>query len=301
MRRAVLFALGLFATEGGCTSTSTRELPACLAPLPNTGPATLIAVGDLSLCDDPSGELTAAMVDAIPGTIALLGDNVYEAGSLTEFLDCFEPRWGRHRARTRPAVGNHEYRTPDAGAYYAYFCGLTGEPFKGWYSYELGTWHVVVLNSNCGKIDCAVDSEQLRWLRDDLAQHPSRCTLAYFHHPRFNSGSVGDEARVGPMWDALYGAGVELVLNGHEHAYERFAPQAPSGALDETKGIVELIVGTGGRTPPSPLRHLKANSRLRLGLGQAALLVLDLHAGSYEFRLVREDGQLLDTGGAVCH
>lgn len=285
----------------GCASEE-RELPACLTPPPNPGgtEATMIAVGDLALCENPAGEKLATMIDAMPGTVAVLGDNVYEAGSLDEFLDCYEPTWGRHRARTRPAVGNHEYRTPHAGAYFAYFCGLSGETYKGWYSYDLGAWHVVVLNSNCGDVGCDVDSEQARWLRADLAAHPSRCTLAYFHHPRFNSGAHGAESRVAPLWDALHAAGAELVLNGHEHAYERFAPQTPSATRDDARGIVEIIVGTGGRSP-SALRGTQPNSVLRLAGSWAALLALDLHESGWDFRLVREDGTVLDSGHGDCH
>jgi len=291
---------GLALSILGCAEPH-RTLPACADPADAATSAdpTLLAVGDLALCHDPSAATLAAFFDRNEGTIGVLGDIVYESGSLDELLDCYEPAMGRHRGRTRPSVGNHEYRTPHAGAYFSYFCGLGGEPFKGWYSYELGAWHVVVLNSNCNEVGCDGASEQVRWLRADLAAHPSRCTVAYWHHPRFNSGAHGAEPRVQPFWDALDAAGAELVLNGHEHAYERFVPQTSAGVRDDARGLRQLIVGTGGRSP-SALRDLQQNSAVRLE-ASIAILELKLHDGSYDFRLVGADGKALDSGRGDCH
>ena len=209
----------------------------------------LIAVGDIVECGGSGGEKTASLVDKMDGTVAVLGDNVYESGSLDEYLDCYDPSWGRHRWRTRPTVGNHEYATPRAAAYFAYFCGLAGDPYKGWYSYELGSWHVVVLNSNCTDISgCYAGSEQEQWLRKDLAEHPNKCTAAYFHHPRFSSGEHGSSTRTAALFRALHEAGADVVLSGHEHDYERFAPLDPAGNLDEANGIRQFVVGTSSRT-----------------------------------------------------
>jgi len=259
----------------------------------------LLAVGDIVICGDPTAERTASLVDRFPGTVALLGDAVYDGGTLDEFLDCYEPSWGRHRWRTRPAVGNHEYRTPHAGAYFAYFCGLAGETYKGWYSYDLGAWHVVVLNSNCDQVGCETGSEQEQWLRADLARHPSKCTVAYWHHPRFGSGHHGSDARLGPMWEALHAFGADVVLNGHEHWYERFAPQSPAAVADDARGIREFIVGTGGGTP-SDYAQGQPNSVVRI-TGSAGILALTLHDQSYDWRFIRDDGHDLDTGHGECH
>lgn len=304
---AVVFARALIVVPivVGC-SEEPRTLPACnteatdaAASAGASADPVLLAAGDVVTCGDPAAERTARLIDGLPGTVAVLGDTVYEGGSLSEFLDCYEPTWGRHRARTRPAVGNHEYRTPHAAAYFAYFCGSSGEPYKGWYSYDLGAWHVVVLNSNCDQVGCEAGSEQEQWLRKDLAGHPSKCTLAYWHHPRFNSGHHGSDGRLAPMWDALSAYGAELVLNGHEHWYERFAPQSPSGVADEARGIREIVVGTGGRTSSDSAPGI-ANSVVRLA-GVTGILALTLHESSYDFRFVRDDGQDLDSGHGECH
>jgi 3',5'-cyclic AMP phosphodiesterase CpdA len=286
----------------GC-SQSARTLPGCNtdaidAAVPGSDPR-LLAAGDVETCNDPASERTAQLLDRLPGTVAMLGDAVYESGSLNGFLDCYARTWGRHRARTRPCPGNHDYRSPRAGPYFAYFCGVAGETYKGWYGYDLARWHVVVLNSNCDFVDCTEGSEQLRWLRDDLAAHPARCTLAYFHHPRFNSGGHGNEARVSPMWSALYAHGVELVLNGHQHMYERFAPQAPSGVADPLLGVRQFTVGTGGHPPSGPARSI-ANSEVIL-TDVDGVLALTLHDDGYDFQFIDDSGRVRDEGRGVCH
>ncbi len=209
--------------------------------------AVLVAAGDIGRCDATSDQDTAALVAGLAGTVATLGDTVYEAGSPEQFAHCYEPKWGRFKARTRPAAGNHDYETPGAAGYFGYFGAAAGAGARGYYSYALGAWHVVVLNSNCAAVGgCQAGSAQEQWLRADLAAHPSRCTLAYWHHPLFSSGAHGGESEVQPLWQALYEAGAEVVLNGHERLYERFAPQDPAGRPDPQHGLRQFIVGTGG-------------------------------------------------------
>jgi acid phosphatase type 7 len=296
--------LSLLATAA--CAAKPRTLPACQLEPDDAGVAVgvvsdpvLLAAGDIAECGDPGSERTAKLLDRLEGTIAALGDNVYETGTLDEYLDCYEPTWGRHRWRTRPAVGNHEYRTPHAGAYFAYFCGAAGEPFKGWYSYDLGTWHIVVLNSNCSEVDCDADSEQARWLRADLESHPTKCTAAYWHHPRFSSGEHGNADEMAALWQVFDDFGGDVVLAGHEHDYERFAPQSPSGAVDEVRGIREFVVGTGGRGQRGFGRP-KANSELRQ-TGEYGVLSLTLRDGSYDWKFIRVDGYVGDTGHGECH
>jgi len=300
---AVLSALTLAA----CGGAKQRALPACELNESDAGDTVgvasdpvLIAAGDIAECGGDGAERTAKLLDRLEGTIAPLGDNAYESGTLDEYLDCYDPSWGRHRARTRPTVGNHEYRTPNAGAYFAYFCGMAGEPFKGWYSYELGSWHVIVLNSNCKEVGgCGAGSEQEAWLRADLAAHPAKCTAAYWHHPRFSSGEHGDDNEMSTLWNDLYEAGAEVVLAGHEHDYERFAPLNAAGALDEARGIRSFIVGTGGRGPRN-FKTIKTNSLARHA-GILGVLSLTLHDGSYDWQFIREDGHAADTGRGECH
>jgi hypothetical protein len=290
----------------GCGGTQ-RTLPACEINENDAGDSVgvrsdpvLIAAGDIAECKGNGAERTAKLLDRLEGTIAALGDNAYESGTLDEYLDCYAPTWGRHRARTRPTVGNHEYNTPRAGPYFAYFCGMAGEPFKGWYSYDLGSWHVVVLNSNCSEIGgCGAGSEQEQWLRDDLATHPARCTVAYWHHPRFSSGEHGNNSEMSAIWRDLYEAGADVVLSGHEHDYERFAPLDAMGGLDDARGIREFVVGTGGRSARD-FASIQPHSLLRQ-TGVLGVLSLTLHDGSYEWQFIREDGRSGDTGHAECH
>jgi hypothetical protein len=188
----------------------------------------------------------------LPGTIALLGDSVYEDGSHSDFANCYDLAWGRHKARTRPVPGNHEYVTPGAAGYFQYF-GAAASPrepnciidCEGYYSYDLGDWHVVALNS---ELNMAIGSQQEQWLRHDLAANRSKCTLAYWHRPRFSSGAHSSDERSNDVWQVLYAYGVDVVLNGHDHHYERFAPQNPQGERDLQRGVRQFIVGTGGAT-----------------------------------------------------
>jgi acid phosphatase type 7 len=187
------------------------------------GDPVLVGAGDIAKCGHQGDEATAKLLDNRRGTVITLGDNVYENGTATEFTNCYGPSWGRHKDRTRPAAGDHEYNTAGATGYFNYFGVRAGTSSKGYYSYNKGSGHIVVLNSNCWEVSCAEDSAQERWLKADFAANPSKCTLAYFHYPRFYS-SVNNPS-VAPFWRALYEAGAEVVLNGHAHNYERLAPR----------------------------------------------------------------------------
>ncbi len=288
------------AAAGGKVGTASMVVSAPPPP-PPPGTQTVVAAGDIAQCGSDNDEATALLVDGIPGTVAVLGDNVYENGSATEFTNCYEPSWGRHKARTKPSVGNHEYQTPNATGYYDYFGAAAGDPAKGYYSYDLGDWHVVVLNSNCSIVSCAAGSTQEQWLRSDLAASTKSCTLAYFHHPRFNSGaSHGNSTAVAPFWDALYEYNADVILNGHEHLYERFGPQTPAAVSDPARGIRQFTVGTGGRSFYS-IGTIQPNSEVRNN-ATYGVLKLTLGAGTYSWQFVPIAGQsFTDTGSASCH
>jgi hypothetical protein len=241
-------------------------------------------------------------VNAYPPLAAVLtlGDNSNADGSLYVYQRSYDPTWGRVKSITHPAAGNHDYlNAPDGDGYFTYFGAAAGERGKGYYSYDVGTWHLIVLNSNCSRAGgCGVGSPQEQWLRADLAANPNMCTLAYWHHPRFSSGEQGDYPSADPLWKALYAAGVELVLNGHDHVYERFAPQNPSGVADP-QGIQEFIVGTGGKVMNN-FATTKPNSLVR-HTNTFGVLKLTLHPDSYDWEFVPEAGQTwTDTGTRNC-
>jgi hypothetical protein len=232
--------------------------------------------------------------------VLALGDLQYGDASYEGFLDSYDRSWGRVRSITRPVPGNHDYDVDGAAGYFRYFGAAAGDPEKGYYSYDLGGWHVVALNSNCAEVGgCAAGSPQERWLRSDLAANPATCTLAYWHHPRFSSGEHGSDPTYEPFWRALYDADADLVLVGHDHDYERFAPQAASGALDRARGIRTFVVGTGGhslRTFPAVRPHSEVRDRASLGI-----LELTLGADSYAWRFRPAVGSFTDRGSARCH
>jgi hypothetical protein len=241
------------------------------------------------------------LVGAGLSAVLILGDDQYENGSLSKFIASYDPTWGRVKAITHPAPGNHEYLTPAASGYYAYFGSDAGDPSKGWYAFDLGGWHVVVLNSNCADVGgCGALSPQETWLRTDLAAHPGVCTLATWHLPRFSSGTHGDDAAPDAFWRALYDAGADVVLNGHDHDYERFDPQDPDGLADPARGVREFVVGTGGKNQ-TPFATLRANSAAR-STGTFGVLRLTLRPGAYEWQFVpAAGGAYTDSGSATCH
>jgi hypothetical protein len=231
-----------------------------------------------------------------------LGDNQYEDGTLAKFQASYEPSFGRLKAITHPVVGNHEYLTTGAAGHFDYFGAAAGERGQGWYSYDVGDWHLIALNSTCGPVGgCGPDSPQGRWLAADLAAHPDGCTLAYWHHPRFSSGKHGSTAAMIPVWQALYDAGAEVVLSGHDHVYERFAPQDPFGGADAGHGIRQFVVGTGGKNHyafanPAGI----ANSEVR-NADTFGVLELTLGRGLYSWRFLPSSGTFTDSGSATCH
>jgi hypothetical protein len=260
-------------------------------------------ISTLSLILAPIIALTkpATSTPVISGTVFTLGDNVYPSGTAQQFERCYDPSWGRHRARTRPSPGNHDYATRGASGYFNYFGAAAGERGKGYYSYDLGAWHIIVLNSNCwGVGGCGRTSPQYKWLVADLQAHPALCTLAYWHHPRFSSGPHGNSTTVRPFWQALYDAGADVVLAGHDHTYERFAPQTPTGRADPERGIRQFIVGTGGYVHYA-IRRAAANSEMRNNT-MHGVLKLTLHADRYDWEFVPVAGQTFtDEGMGVCH
>lgn len=272
-------------------------LPVIMNPVPS---AVLLAAGDIAGCNKEQDEATAALIVGMPGTVAALGDNAYESGTDLEYATCYSPSWGQFKDRTKPTPGNHDYLTIGATGYYNYFGATAGDPTQGYYSYDLGTWHIVVLNSNCTDVGgCKPGGPQETWLRADLAAHPAQCTLAYWHHPLYSSGQDGSFAAVGPLWQALYDAGADVVLSGHDHDYERFAPQDPLGNLDEASGIVQFVAGTGGSNN-TPWTIVQPNSLVRQNT-TFGVLKLTLHAASYDWQFIPVSGSFTDTGTASCH
>ncbi len=295
--RLARLALAIPLAVGAALLVSARVTTGPLAPIPlpsvEPGAIVLLALGDVASCADTHDEDVASLAARLPGTIALLGDIAYPDGSPADYANCFDPAWRPMLARIQPAPGNHEYQTTDAAGYFAEFGIAAGTAGEGWYSYELGAWHVVVLNSNCDFVGgCDTGSPQLAWLEADLEAHPAACTLAYWHHPRYSSGRHGDDSRTEPLWQALAGADADLVLVGHDHDYERVAP------ID---GIRSFVVGTGGRSlyefarPTGPRTELRVNDSY-------GLLMLTLRDTGFDWRFVPAAGSsLVDTGSAACH
>src|SRR5215475_589619 len=264
----------------------------------------LIGAGDIASCDDLSGaEATAEIIDKIPGTVFVVGDLAYPDGSDENFSKCYNPTWGRFKDRTRPAPGNHEYHSDGASGYNRYFGVAAGDSKKGYYSYDLGTWHILALNSECEKVGgCDPSSPQGQWLKRELAQHPTACTLAYFHKPLFSSGGKhGNDPTMKPFWDALYHSGADVVIGGHDHDYERFAPQDPEGKPDPEHGIREFVVGSGGKNSHRKMGLPKPQSEVRND-DTFGVLKLTLHAQSYDWEFIPQAGKTFrDSGSGSCH
>jgi acid phosphatase type 7 len=243
--------------------------------------------------------------DLLAGSDAVLtlGDEQYEEASTGNFAASYDPTWGRFRSITHPTPGDHEYQDPNASGYYQYFGAAAGDPAKGYYSFDQGSWHIVSLNSNCNVVSCAAGSAQEQWLRGDLYRHRgNRCTLAIWHFPHFTDGPhvADEEGSTGPLWQALYDGGAELVLSGNDHNYQRFAPRTADGTSDTAKGIRQFIVGTGGKSLTTPagtsaeVRHT----------GTFGVLRLTLYAERYEWQFVKETADpttFTDSGSESCH
>lgn len=276
----------------------THPQPPPPPPVTPAGPAVLVGAGDIAVCgpDLATAELTARLLDGIDGTVFTAGDNTQHLGTAQEFRDCYGPTWGRHRARTRPSPGNHDYGTPNAAPYFDYFGAAAGSPGEGYYSYELGGWHVVALNSN---LSMERGSAQASWLRRDLEANTSLCTAAYWHHPLRSSATNGGTGAVRHAWELLHEFGAEIVMNGHDHLFERFAPQDPGGRHDPHRGIRQFTVGTGGY-PLYPIAKIQPNSEVR---GHShGVLRLTLRPDGYDWTFVPvPGGQFSDSGSGACH
>ena len=245
--------------------------------------------------------------------ILSLGDNQYYCGALSAYNEVYNATWGRVKSITHPVPGNHEYLASGGGSqatgcdssnlngagYYGYFGSLAGPAGKGYYSYNIGAWHLIALNSNCTNAGgCSAVSPQGKWLASDLASHPNQCILAYWHIPRFSSGGRA-ASNTAAFWTQLYAAHADLILDGHDHIYERFAPQTPSGVADPTNGIRQITVGTGGANHTS-IATVAANSLVR-NTSSFGILALTLHASSYSWNFVHATGSFTDSGSATCH
>jgi calcineurin-like phosphoesterase family protein len=312
--KRVMTLIGLLAAAGsicvqcgagpGPTTPPTSPGPAQPIPDPNPVPPVsfapteiFVGAGDIGWCGSPGTALTGKLLDSIGGTVFAAGDNAYMSGTAQQYRDCYDPGWGRHKGRTFPAPGNHEYESPGAAPYFDYFgtnAVNNGPPRQGYYSFKLGNWHVISLNSN---IDVSEGSPQGRWLLLDLAANPSKCTIAYWHHPLFSSGQNGDNPGLRAFWRILYTADVDVVVVGHDHLYERFAPQDPDGRFDPGRGIRQFIAGTGGALLYNFVT-VRANSERRISAFGVLKLTLEADRYNWDFIPVSGEG---DRGNDVCH
>lgn len=297
MKRLRLLAVALSIGTLGCSTPAPGPSPLTSAEPAGHGAAVLVGAGDIGDCTQPGSDLTARLLDRLPGTVFTTGDNAYPSGRPEDFRNCYEPTWGRHRHRTRPSAGNHEYEgSPGASAYFSYFGPQAGLPGLGYYSYTLGAWHVIALNS---EIPAHGNSPQLEWLRNELAASTRRCTVAYWHRPRFSSGMYGDDVTMADVWRMLYEHRVDVVITGHEHSYERLTALDGEGRTDPARGIRSFVVGTGGTALRSH-RHPRPGSESR---GVAwGVLALTLDDGRYEWEFLPVDGATFrDIGAGQCH
>jgi hypothetical protein len=295
VRRVTVGSATIRATSEGKSGSSAITVPG--PPPPGSG-AVVVGAGDIAGCSSrDDDEATARLVDAVVGTVITLGDNAYPNGTAANYADCYDPTWGRHKARTRPSPGNHDFGNPEATGYYDYFGTNAGPSGRGYYSYDVGAWHLISLNST---ISMSAGSPQEQWLRADLAANPRKCVLAYWHNPRFSSGSHGSSIAPQPLWQALYDFDADVVVSGHDHNYQRFAPQTPTGAADPVRGIREFVVGTGGDshyTFRTPIANTEAYNTDTFGV-----LKLTLYADWYTWEFIPVAGMsYTDRGSASCH
>lgn len=287
-------------SPGGPNSPTVPNGPTAPLPTPNIS-AVFVGAGDIADC--PGGaDATASLIDRIGGDVYTLGDNAYPNGSAENYAGCFDRSWGRHRGRIHPAPGNHEYNTPNAAGYFGYFGDAAGPYGLGYYSFNLGAWHIVSLNSNYapneGNINVGAGGAQAAWLRADLAMNQQRCTLAFWHHPLFSSGQNGDNPPMRELFRILYEANADLLLSGHDHLYERFAPQDPDGRNDPARGIRQFIVGTGG-VGFYRFMSRKPNSEQQIA-DSYGVLKLTLNPDNYQFEFITPGGTR-DMGSGPCH
>jgi hypothetical protein len=281
------------------TTTPSPNLPPGTTPTPipiPAAPQTFVGAADIGWCGNSAPEQTAKLLDGIGGTIFAAGDLAYFSGTAQEFHDCYDSNWGRHRARTRPVPGNHE-RVTNVTPYFNYFGFQAGTTTLGYYSYELGDWHIVALDS----WPSAVATGEAQWLQDDLASSSAKCTLAYWHYPLFSSGmNQADGAGMRDIWRILYNNNADVIVNGHEHFYERFAPQDPDGRPDSRAGIRQFIAGTGGANLYDFVT-VRANSEVRIKAN--GVLKFTLSSGTYQWEFIPIPGSTggADSGSGTCH
>jgi hypothetical protein len=260
------------------------------------GDPVFVGAGDIASCGTPGAAKTAALLDKIPGLVFGAGDNVYSDGTLEEYKDCYEPTWGRFKNRLRVIPGDHDYHVKQGAAYYQYFGTSAGPAGKGYYSFDLGAWHIVMLNSNAIQ---SLQAQESTWLKADLSLHPALCTLAIVHHPVFSSSAGGVTYRSRAFFQVLYDAGADVIISGDAHQYERFAPQNLRGQKEPARGIRQFVVGTGGATLNNfgqIWRTTEARDNTTWGV-----LKLTLHAASYEWEFIPvEGGKYHDSGSAAC-
>jgi len=262
---------------------------------PTPATTVLLAAGDVGVCGSLAAAQTGEMLDTLAGTIIGVGDLAYRSGTAQEFASCYDPVWGRHKLRTRPAPGNHEYETPGAQPYFEYFGSQAGPPGLGYYSFRSGDWLVLSLNSN---LPVGTNTAQAQWIRAEFAANPPLCTLAYFHHPLYSSGPNGDNARLAGLWQLLFEQGVDVIVSAHEHMYERYAGMSPDGQRNDARGIRQFIVGTGGASLYTVQRvHAQSEAQV-LSNG---ILKLTLGAHGYNWEFLQVGGARGDVGSDVCH
>jgi hypothetical protein len=284
--------IGPASTSGGGPTPAPANTSTPTAVATTSGSVVLVGAGDISTCSNNNDEATAKLLDGISGTVFTTGDNVYSSGTSTEFTNCYDPTWGRHKSRTKPVPGNHDYNTSNASGYFQYF----NNP-PAYYAYNLGAWRIYALNS---EVDVSASGAQATWLQADLSANPKQCVLAYWHKPRWSSGSThGNTSSVQALWQILYNAGAELVVSGHEHNYERFAQMNASGAA-VTSGMREIVVGTGG-VGLYPFGTALSTSQVRNN-STYGVLKLTLRTTGYDWQFVPVAGSTFtDSGSTNCH
>jgi len=262
-----------------------------------------VGAGDIASCKNDRDEMTARILDTIPGEVFTAGDDAYSNGSAADYQNCYNPTWGRHKNRTHPALGNHEYVLGNADASFDYWGAQVGPRGKGYYSFDLGAWHIIVLNDNNSYVKISKGSPQELWLQADLAASTKQCTLAIWHQPLYYSWSADGSSYLfnrKQAWIDLYNAGAELVINGHYHQYERFTPMRPDSVVDQVRGIREIIAGTGGESPAVPNNTVAVNSEVRAVT--FGVLKLTLGPGWYTWQFIAIPGySFTDSGSGTCH
>jgi acid phosphatase type 7 len=291
-------------SPGGPPPSVPGPSPTPTLPPANPGPFVFSGAGDIAI-ENGHADDTARLLDLIGGEIFTLGDNAYPNGSRDNFHGIFNRTWGRHLGRIHPAPGNHEYGSPGAQPYFEYFGEAAGLFGQGYYSYDRGAWHMISLNSNMREagsgVDVSPNSPQGQWLQADLAANKTKCTVAYWHHPLFSSGQNGDNPWMREFFRLLWNANVDLLLTGHDHLYERFAPQDADGRADPARGIREFVVGTGG-VPLYNFMTTKPNSEVRITENAWGVLKLTLLADSYQWEFITApNGAVRDGGTGTCH